>query len=330
MKRIFVTGGAGYIGSHTVLALLEAGYETTVFDNLEFGSKAALERIEGMTGKKIEFIKGDMRNTDDLDTALNDSFDGIIHFAAYKNVSDSIKDPSSYYVNNVMGMLNLLNAMRKKNLTKVVFSSSCSVHGQPKNLPVKEDDELAPISPYARTKLACEYMCDDFQNYGIDSIRLRYFNAAGAHPSGKIGEDPNTLLNVIPRIFGKVLGTHDFKMFGNGFDTPDGTQIRDYIHVMDLADGHIKALEYMDNHPGSHVFGLGTGRGTSLLELIDEIEKLTDTKIEYEVIDPIKGDPVEVYGDASKAEKELGWKAQYDYKDILRDAWKWYQTISNE
>lgn len=326
MKKVFITGGAGYIGSHVVLELLSKGWDVTVFDNLEFGSKEALNRIEKLTGKNIAFIHGDIRKKDELSNALEENYAGVIHCAAYKNVSDSIKDPAAYYENNVVGSLNLLNAMREYDISNIVFSSTCAVHGQPSSLPVKETDELKPISPYGRTKLAVEYMILDFQSLGLNSVILRYFNVAGAHSSGEIGEDPQTLLNVIPRIFGKALGTYEFKMFGNNFDTPDGTQIRDYIHVMDLAVAHVKALEYSIENTGCEIFGLSTGKGTSVLQLIKEIEKVTRKGVDYDVTDPVKGDPIEVYGDATKAKELLNWEAQYNYKDIIADAWKWYEN----
>jgi UDP-glucose 4-epimerase len=325
MKNVFVTGGAGYIGSHVVLELLQVGYEVTVFDNLEFGSEDAIKRIEKLTDKQVLFIRGDIRKPSDLSKAHWENISGVIHCAAYKNVSDSIKNPDAYYENNVVGSLNLLNAMQSHGISNIVFSSTCAVHGQPTSLPVKETDELKPISPYGRTKLAVEYMIQDFQPIGINSVILRYFNVAGAHSSGEIGENPSTQLNVIPRIFGKALGTYEFKMFGNDFDTPDGTQIRDYIHVMDLADAHVKAIEYVQNNSGSEVFGLSTGTGTSVLQLIKEIEHVTGKNVDFEVTDPVPGDPIQIYGDASKAHQKLGWKAKFGYKDIIADAWKWYQ-----
>lgn len=326
MAKIFVTGGAGYIGSHTVLRLIESGYDVTVFDNLEYGSEKALDRIRKITGKDLVFIKGDIRSSEELGAALKEDFDAIIHFAAYKNVSDSMKRPDAYYENNVVGSLNILKIMKEKGIHKIVFSSSCSVHGQPKSLPVKETDELAPLSPYARTKLAVEYMLDDFKNVDISSVRLRYFNAAGAHPSGEIGENPEVLLNIIPRVFGSALGKYELKIFGNKFETPDGFQVRDYIHVMDLADGHVLALKYLENNNGSYVFGLGTGKGTSNLQIIQEVEAVTGKSVKYDIVDPIAGDPVQVYGDNTKARTDLGWEPKYGYKEIIRDAWNWYKN----
>jgi len=323
--NIFVTGGMGYIGSHTVVKLLESGHKVTIFDNLEFSDKSVLDRIKKITGTKPAFYKGDIRETKDLLKAMNKDIDVVIHFANYKNVSESIKDPYGYYKNNVVGTLNILKIMRNYNINKIIFSSSCSVHGQPKKLPVKENDELAPLSPYARTKLSVEYKLDDFKNVGIDSVRLRYFNAAGAHPSGELGEDPNVLLNVIPRIFGAIYGKMDFKLFGDNFKTKDGTQIRDYIHVMDLASAHVKAVEYLNNNKGSFVFGLGTGKGTSNLQLIKEIEKVTGKTLKYDTVAPIYGDPIVVYGDATLAKKELNWEASRDYKEIIKDSYNWYK-----
>lgn len=327
MKKILVTGGMGYIGSHAVVSLLENDYDVTIFDNLEFSEESVLDRLAEITGKRPSFYKGDIRNISDLLIAMESGFDLVIHFAGYKNVSESIKDPAGYYENNVYGSLNLLKAMVTSDIKNIVFSSSCSLHGQPKTLPVKETDELAPLSPYARTKLAIEYMIEDFKNVGINSVRLRYFNAAGAHPSGKLGEDPNVLLNVTPRMFGAIYGKMDFKLFGNKFDTEDGTQIRDYVHVMDLAEGHVGAVKYLDNHKGSYVFNLASEKGTSNLQLINEIEKVTGRKLDYEIVDPIYGDPVVVYGDSSLAKKELNWEAKRDYKEIIKDSYNWYKNF---
>lgn len=326
--KIFVTGGMGYIGSHTVLALLERGYEVTILDNLEFSQASTLDRISGLAGNKSPiFIKGDLKNIDDIRKSLDSSFDAVVHFAGYKNVSESIKDPYSYYNNNINGTLNLLKVMTECGVFKMVFSSSCSVYGQPKELPLSETAKFDPLSPYARTKLACEYLIEDFKNVGINSVKLRYFNAAGAHPSGQLGEDPNVILNVIPRMFPAIYGKYKFKLFGNSFNTKDGSQVRDYVHVVDLANAHIKAIEYLNKNNGSFAFNIGTGSGTSNLELIAEIEKVVGKKLEYEVVAPVYGDPIEVYSDVTKSKSVLGWESVYNYKDIIRDSYNWYKQF---
>lgn len=325
---ILVTGGCGYIGSHTVLALLRAGYDVTVFDNLEKSSKEVISVLEKETGKKIDFIKGDLRNLDDLEKVFSQKYECVIHFAAYKNVPESAKIPDKYYENNVIGTYNLLIAMLKGgpkgSTTNIVFSSTCAVYGTPKVLPVTEESPLSPLSPYAKTKLCIEYMLSDFAALGLNSVRLRYFNVAGADPTAIIGEDPNILANLIPRLFGVVLGKYELKVFGNNFPTRDGCQIRDYIHVSDLADAHVKALSFLDKNIGSHVFNVGTGKGTTVKELIDEVEKVTGKKIPFEVTDPIPQEAIEIYGNCDKAEKLLGWKAKYDYHDMVKDADRWY------
>ncbi len=331
MKNIFVTGGLGYIGSITVLTLLENGYNVTIFDNLEASNESTLETLKNISHKEVSLVKGDLRNLSDLDKAFSSgTFDAVIHFAGYKNISDSIKQPKEYYENNVVGSFNLLNKMLEHNVTKIIFSSSCAVHGQPKTLPLKETDELAPLSPYARTKLAIEYMIEDYKTLGIDSIRLRYFSAGGAHPSGLLGENPKVLLNVIPRIFGAALGKYKLKIFGNNFNTKDGYQERDYIHVMDLAIAHVAALKYLETLKGSDVFGLSTGKSTSVMEIITAIENVTNMKVPYEIIGPITGDPIQVYGDSTKAKELLNWEAKYNYKQMIDDAWNWYKNNTDK
>jgi len=327
MKKIIVTGGAGYIGSHTVVELIKSGYEPIIFDNLEYGSKEVPERVEKLTGFRPKLIIGDLKNYNQIFKALkSEKFDGVIHFAAYKNVVESINEPEKYYENNILGTLNLLKVLKESKIDKLIFSSTCAVYGTPEKLPVNEDTPLNPLSPYPKTKLACEYMIDDFQKYGIDSIRLRYFNASGAHPSGLLGENPEVLLNIIPRIFNSAFGYYDLKIFGNKFNTRDGYQIRDYIHVVDLADAHIKALKYLTDKKGSFVFNIGTGKGTTNLELIKEVENVTNKKVNFKVTEANPGEAIEIYADNTLAKKELGWKASYDYHDIISHAWNWYKN----
>lgn len=332
MKSIFVCGGAGYIGSHTVLELMKQGYAVTIFDNLEFSSQDYLERLQSLAKETVnqsfEFIQGDLRNPEEIAAALKTKdFFGVVHFAAYKNVYDSIESPDQYYRNNVLGTFNLVEAMRKANIHNIVFSSTCSVYGQPSKLPISEEFPLNPLSPYARTKAAVELMLEDYQKLGLNSVRLRYFNAAGAHPSGKIGEDPKTLLNVIPRIFGAVLGKWNLQIYGNQYATRDGYQIRDYIHVQDLATAHVQALKYLEDNQGSIAINLGTGKGTSNLELMKAVEEVTGKSVPHEVVAPKGFDPIEVYGDNSRAKEKLGWQPIYDYHDIIKHDWQWYQNV---
>lgn len=323
---ILITGGAGYIGSHTATMLLQNGYDITIFDNLETSSISTIKTIKEISGKKFSFIKGDLRSEEDLKKVFKLDYDCVIHFAAYKSVVESMQIPDRYYENNVLGTYNLLKSMLLGRTRNIIFSSSCSVYGNPTKLPVDECNSFDPLSPYARTKACVEYMLEDYKNLGINSVRLRYFNAAGAHESGKLGENPEIMPNIIPRIFGVVNKGYSLKVYGNKFPTRDGYQIRDYIHVQDLVDAHLKAMNYLKNKTGSYAFNIGTGRGTTVKELVDEVEKVTGKQVPYEVVSANLGEAIEVYADASKAKRELGWEAKYDYHDIIRDAHKWYQN----
>jgi len=329
--RVLVTGGAGYIGSHTVLALLKAGIDVTVFDSFEYGNRECLTVVEKLVGRKVDVVQGDIRHMSDLDAVMQvpkgrKPYSCVVHFAAYKNISDSIKRPLEYYENNVIGSINLVKSMLKHNIKNIIFSSSCAVYGNPEKLPVSENSKYNPMSPYARTKLSTDLMLEDMKNVGLNSVRLRYFNAAGAHSSGLIGENPKVLLNIIPRLFGAALGKWDLKLFGNSFNTVDGSQIRDYVHVVDLADAHVKAISYLQNNDGSIALNLGTGLGTSNLQLIQEVEKVTGLEVKYEVTDPVLGDPIVIYADSQKAFEVLKWKSKYNYQQIIASAWKWYQN----
>lgn len=327
MAKIFVTGGAGYIGSHTVLALIQKGHEVVVFDNLSNSSLDNLHRVEDITKKQIKFIKGDILNSSELDEALKEGFDGAIHFAALKSVVESHSKPIWYYENNVAGSINLFKALIKNNVKNVIFSSSASVYGQPEKLPVDESEPLKPMSVYAKTKAMIENILEDSVEEGLNSIRLRYFNVAGADPSGLLGEDPMAMGNLIPRIFMSLIGKYKLTIYGNQFPTRDGYLIRDYIHVSDLADAHVKAIEYLLQNPGSRAINLGTNSGTSVLEIINEIEKVTGKKVEREIIAPQPGENIEIYANADLAGELLGWKAKYDYHKIISDAWNWYKNL---
>jgi UDP-glucose 4-epimerase len=327
MNKIFVTGGAGYIGSHTVLVLLQQGYEVTVMDNLENCSLDNLHKVEELAGKKVEFIQGDIRDQEALRAALRPEHECVIHFAAYKSVIESQSQPLRYYENNVGGSIELFKVMLEKGIKNVVFSSSAAVYGNPPKLPIDETLPLQPMNVYARTKTMMEKILEDSTVLGLNSVRLRYFNVAGAVPDGQIGEDPMAMGNLVPRLFMNLIGKHDLKVYGNKFPTPDGTQIRDYIHVVDLAEAHVAAIKYLEEHPGSQAINLGTGNGTSVLQLIQEVEQVTGRKLNYSIADARPGEAIELYADPSLAASLLNWKAKYDYHAIIQHAWNWYQKL---
>lgn len=325
-QRILVTGGAGYIGSHTALQLIEEGYEVVVLDNLERGFEEAVRRVEKLTGKKTEFRKADLRNPYEIREVVKEfEFYAVIHFAAYKDVGEADKDPEKFYENNVIGTFNLLKCMREFEVNKIVFSSTSAVYGNSKELPLTEESPIQPLNAYGRSKSAIEWMMDDYyKSFKFNSARLRYFNAAGAHPSGKIGEDPSYCGNVLPMIMQTLVGEREkFLLFGDQFETKDGTQERDYIHVMDLATAHIAALRKLDEEEGSYVYNLGTGKPTSVRTLIDLCQKEAGRELNFEVTNPRPGDPLVVYCDPQKANDELNWRAQYKVEEIVRDQWRW-------
>ena len=327
--KILVTGGAGYIGSHTVLELLRSGHSVVVYDSLEKSTLDNLTKIRELTGTEIPFVKGNILDKDLFSKTLQDHKpEAIMHFAAYKNAGESVEKPSEYYQNNVVGSKIILDAMLDNGINKVIFSSTCAVYGNPEELPVTEKTPLDPISPYGKSKLMVERMLNDYQSaYGLNSVALRYFNAAGADESGDIGEETSSTANIIPLIIENLLGNRDeFLLFGDQFDTADGTQERDYIHVTDLARAHVKALDYLSDKDGYHFFNLGTGVPTSNKTLIELGEKVSGMKLKYNVISPREGDPEKIYAGPSKSEKELGWKAEFDIEDIIKTAWKWHST----
>ncbi|PIR42857.1 UDP-glucose 4-epimerase GalE [candidate division WWE3 bacterium CG_4_9_14_0_2_um_filter_35_11] len=324
--KILVTGGAGYIGSHTVLELLNAGHDVVVFDSLEKSTLKNLDEIKIMTGKNISFMKGDLLSYDLASLLKEQSPNAIIHFAGYKNAGESVKEPSKYHRTNVYGTFLLLEAMRETNVNKIVFSSSCSIFGNPEKLPISEDLLPNPISAYGKSKLMVEYMLKDYEiAYGISSVALRYFNAAGAHESGKIGEEVKATGNIIPLIMENLLGHRSgFTLFGDKFNTPDGTQERDYVHVMDLANGHLKALEKLEYSEGFFFYNLGTGTPSSNKKLIELSENISGKKLAYEISGPRAGDPDFVYADPKKANTELGWTPKYSIEEIIKAAWNWH------
>ncbi len=325
---VLVTGGAGYIGSHTCVQLLEAGYDIVVLDNLSNSKLEAVSRISSISGKSFKFIKGDILDSELLDEVFSSHFiDSVIHFAGLKAVGESVALPLLYYHNNISGSIALFEAMQRHNVKNIVFSSSATVYGMTDKMPINEDAALSPINPYGRTKLMIEEILRDVHtsDNSWNIILLRYFNPVGAHPSGQIGEDPNGIPNnLMPYISQVAVGKlKELNVFGNDYPTPDGTGIRDYIHVMDLADGHLKALEKLKDTPGAVAYNLGTGKGTSVFEMIDAFSKASGREIPFRVAARRPGDAPECYADPSKAKKELGWAARRDINEMCRDAWNW-------
>ena len=326
--KILVTGGTGYIGSHTVLELLQAGYETVVLDNLCNSSEESIKRVEQITGKKAAFYQADIRDEAAMDRIFAaEKPDAVIHFAGLKAVGESVQIPLEYYDNNITGTLTLLRAMGRVGCKNIVFSSSATVYGKPETVPIREDFPLSATNPYGRTKLMIEkilgdlYVSDDSWNI----ILLRYFNPIGAHESGLIGEDPDGIPNnLLPYVAKVAVGRLEkVNVFGNDYDTPDGTGVRDYIHVVDLAKGHVKALEKITQSCGLQVYNLGTGNGYSVLDIIHAFSKACGHEIPY-VIGPRRPGDIDVcYADPAKASQELGWKAEYDLDRMCEDTWRW-------
>jgi UDP-glucose 4-epimerase len=319
--QVLVTGGAGYIGSHTVALLRERGHGVVVLDTLEFGYHAAL----GDT----PLIEGDTSDEALVERVLHEnSIDAVIHFAAYKAAGESMEQPGRYFQNNVCGTLSLLQAMQRADVKRVVFSSSAAVYGTPATLPVSELNALHPENPYGETKLMVEQMLRWFDKcHGLRSVSLRYFNAAGAMPDGSLGEDFRYTLNLIPLVMKTALGkAPQIKVFGTDYPTPDGTAIRDYIHVLDLADAHIKALEFLQANDRSEVFNLGTGHGSSVQEIITTAKRISGVDIPVNYTDRRPGDPVAIFADNAKACTMLGWEPQYDLDQIISSAWRWHSS----
>ena len=333
---ILVTGGAGYIGSHTCVELLNAGYEVVVVDNLVNSSRESLKRVEEITGKSLRFYEVDLLNKNALTKVFKENkIDAVIHFAGLKAVGESVYKPLEYYHNNITGTLILCEVMREFGVEKIVFSSSATVYGDPKVVPITEDAPMGVITnPYGRTKGMLEQILTDIHtaNNNFSVMLLRYFNPIGAHESGRIGENPkgipNNLLPYITQVaVGKLVC---LGVFGNDYDTKDGTCVRDYIHVVDLAKGHVKALEKMMKSPGKvDIYNLGTGIGYSVLDLINAFEKVNDLKINYVFKDRRAGDVPACYADPTKAANELGWKAQKNIEDMCRDSFRWQKNNPN-
>ena len=340
---ILVTGGAGFIASHTNIELLNAGYDVIVMDNLCNSSKESVARVEQITGKKVKFYEADMRNVEDLEKIFSENvIDVIIHFAGLKAVGESCVKPFEYYENNISGTLNIISMMRKYNVKKMVFSSSATVYGDPEVIPITEECKVGGVTnPYGQTKLMLEQILTDIQKADpdFDIALLRYFNPIGAHESGLIGEAPNGIPNnLLPYVAKVAAGVLDkVNVFGDDYDTPDGTGVRDYIHVVDLAKGHVCAVKRLLEHPGLVISNLGTGGGYSVLDIIHNFEKACGKKIPYVIAPRRPGDIAICYSDPSKAERELGWKAQYGIDRMCEDAWRWqtmnpngYDAVSNQ
>lgn len=332
-KKILVTGGAGYIGSHTVVSLFESGYMPIIVDSFENSEKFIISNLEEIIGCNLQVHEGDCNDAEFLKGVfdLEQNIEGVIHFAAYKSVNESVIYPDKYYKNNVGSLEVLLDVMKEKSINNIVFSSSCTVYGLPDNLPVTEKSPFKkPETPYGHTKQICENLLSD--NEDVLSVILRYFNPIGAHPSGKIGELPiGTPNNLVPFITQTAAGWQNkLLVFGNDYETRDGSCIRDFIHVMDLAHSHVKALEFLFNNKVSSVFNVGTGKGNSVLELVNSFEKVNNLKLNYEIAPRREGDIAEIYAETTKVNNDLDWKSIYTIDDALKDAWSWQKKLKKE
>ena len=333
--NVFVTGGTGYIGSHTCVELLQAGHSVVVADNLVNSSRESLRRVEQITGKPVTFHQVDLRDRAALSELFDRyDFDCAIHFAGLKAVGESVEKPLLYYENNLNSTMNLLSVMAEHGVKKIIFSSSATVYSQENTMPLKEDARTGNcINPYGWTKFMCEeIMRSTAKADGEWSVLLlRYFNPVGAHPSGLMGEDPRGIPNnLMPYIAQTAAGRRDhLNVFGNDYDTPDGTGVRDYIHVVDLAKGHVAAMNYMTEHWGTEVFNLGTGVGYSVLDIVRAFEKANGITIPYEIVGRRAGDVARVYADPSRSEALLGWKAELSLEDMCRDTWNWQSKNPN-
>ena len=334
-KKILITGGAGYIGSHTALELLNEGYEVVVYDNLCNSSKESLKRVEELTGKMITFYEGDVMDEAALKAMLEkEGVDAVIHCAALKAVGESVQKPLEYYRNNITGTLTLMDVMKQTGVKNIVFSSSATVYGSPEEMPITEECPKGQCTnPYGWTKSMLEQILTDIQKADPEwnVVLLRYFNPIGAHKSGLIGENPNGIPNnLMPYITQVAVGKlKELGVFGDDYDTPDGTGVRDYIHVVDLAKGHVKALKKLEDHSGLNIYNLGTGHGYSVLDIVKNFEAATGVKIPYVIKPRRAGDIATCYSDASKAERELGWKAEYGIKEMCEDSWRWQSMNPN-
>ena len=320
--KVLVTGGAGYIGSHTVRQLVKTGADVTVLDNMVYGHAGALVDPE------VKLVKGDLGDASVVYPLLmKGNFDAVIHFAAFINVGESVQNPLKYYMNNIARPLVLLDAMQAAGVKRFVFSSTCATYGVPTQIPIPETEKQDPINPYGSSKYMLEKVCRDCDRaWGLKSVFLRYFNASGCSEDGLIGEDHEPETHLIPNILLTLTGEKEYiEVFGTDYDTPDGTCIRDYVHVMDLAEGHAAALAYAQEHTGAEVFNLGTGRGTSVLELIDAFQQATGVTVPYVMAGRRTGDEAVCYAGTEKAAQVLHWRARRSLEDMCRDAWRWQQ-----
>ena len=331
---ILVTGGAGYIGSHTCVLLVEAGYEVVVFDNFCNASAESLHRVEKIVGKEIPFVEGDVRSAEDLEKVFTQyDITAVIHFAGLKAVGESVAEPLKYYDNNIHGTLVLCEVMQRHNCKKIVFSSSATVYGDPHTTPITEDFPLSATNPYGKTKLFVEEILRDLsasdESWSI--ALLRYFNPVGAHASGTIGEDPNGIPNnLMPFIAQTAVGKRErLSVFGGDYETPDGTGVRDYIHVVDLAAGHLKALEYLEDHNKVLTVNLGTGNGYSVLDMVKAFEKASGKKVPYTIAPRRAGDIAKCFADPAYAKKVLNWEATKDIDEMCEDSWRWQSNNPN-
>ncbi|MCG9577695.1 UDP-glucose 4-epimerase GalE [Vibrio tubiashii] len=332
--KVLVTGGMGYIGSHTCIQMIAAGMTPVIFDNLYNSKQSVLDRIEKVTGIRPEFIEGDIRNKQPLVDVLQDHGIGaVIHFAGLKAVGESVELPLEYYDNNVNGTLVLVSAMREANVKTLVFSSSATVYGDPASVPIREDFPTSATNPYGRSKLMVEECLTDFQKANPDwSITLlRYFNPVGSHPSGELGEDPQGIPNnLMPFVSQVAVGRREcLSVFGDDYPTPDGTGVRDYIHVMDLSDGHIAALNKVGHKSGLHIYNLGTGNGSSVLDMVKAFEKASGKTVAYKVVERRPGDIAECWADPAKAKQDLNWQAVRSLEQMTEDTWRWQSNNPN-
>lgn len=329
MAKILITGGAGYIGSHTALELLNEGYEVVVYDNLSNSSRESIKRVEELTGKKSAFYEGDVLDEAALEKMFDEQkVDAVIHCAALKAVGESVQKPLEYYHNNITGTLSLMKVMRKVGVKNIVFSSSATVYGSPEIIPITEDCPKGQCTnPYGWTKSMMEQIMTDVQKAEPEwnVILLRYFNPVGAHKSGRIGEDPKGIPNnLMPYISQVAVGKLDkLGVFGDDYDTPDGTGVRDYIHVVDLAVGHVKAIQKIFDKPGLAVYNLGTGKGYSVLDMVKAFSKASGKEVPYEIKPRREGDIAMCYADPKKAREELGWEAEHGLDEMCEDTWRW-------
>jgi UDP-glucose 4-epimerase len=331
---ILVTGGAGYIGSHTCVELLQAGYDLVVIDNFSNSKMDSLNRVKELTGKDVTFYEVDLLNRESVDKIFKQhSIEAVIHFAGLKAVGESVSLPLHYYHNNITGTLILCDVMKQYGVKNLVFSSSATVYGMPETVPILEDFPLGATNPYGRTKLMIEEILRDVYvaDEGWSIALLRYFNPIGAHESGRIGEDPNGIPNnLMPFITQVAVGKlKQLSVFGNDYPTIDGSGVRDYIHVVDLAHGHLKALEKVMSSNGVEAYNLGTGMGYSVLEIVNAFEKASGVQIPYQIVDRRPGDIAVCYADATKAKNELGWVATRGIEEMCRDSWKWQKNNPN-